>query len=117
MQKREAKLQIRFKHWLQSVGWSQNAAFELKNSKTNTLPKGSLKEHQRQALWNAKHSMLYHKIADTSYTPLPFDSFILSSAHAYIVVQFPLGVVMIDIDDYGEPLHYERAIKIGKRIF
>lgn len=117
MQKREAKLQVLFKHYLSSVGWSQSSVFELKQSQTDTLRKGSLLPHQRDSLLNAKHSTLYHKLPDDTIGYKPFDCFLLANVSAFVVIKFRSGVVMVDIDNYAEPLHFETAKKIGKIIF
>ena len=66
MQKREAKFQIWFKHYLQSKWLGKSAAFELKVSKTDRISYKAFLPHQLQSLLLAKKGMLYFKIGDDS---------------------------------------------------
>lgn len=86
--------------------WSHgSAAFELKITKTGSLPFTRLEEHQAEALKKAKHKTLFHKISDMSINAKPFDGFILQDALAYVVVLFYTEgekkvAYCIDIDEF-----------------
>ena len=120
MQKREAKFQIWFKHWLQANWRKESAAFELKVSKTDTISMGVFRPHQLQSLLLAKTEMLYFKISDMSFSQLPFDCFVLRKSGAYVVIKFRSGVVMIDIEKLLAKkcvsLSFEDARKIGTEL-
>lgn len=67
-----------------------NCAVEVKVSKSKTLPKTALKEHQRHALEVATNGSLYFKIPDDSFGQKPFDIFILKKAQSYLVIYYDL---------------------------
>ena len=116
MQKREAKFQIWFKHYLQSEWKSGSAAFELKVTQSDMLAKRAVLPHQVQSLLMAKRGLLYFKIPDDSRSAKPFDCFVLQEAEAYLVVKFRSGVVMIPIEAYVKiksSLKFEKAKQIG----
>lgn len=94
--KREAKFNSWFNKWVKNV-YKKTAAFELKQTQTNSLPFSALAEHQKQALYAVKHSTFVHKIIDAGFQN-PFDSFSLSEVPAFIVVKYPDFWCMIDID-------------------
>ena len=117
MQKREAKFQIWFKHYLQSKWLGKSAAFELKVAKTDRISYKVFLPHQLQSLLLAKKGMLYFKIPDMSFSQLPFDCFVLKESEAYVVIKFRSGVVMIDIEKLLAKkcvsLSFKTARKIG----
>lgn len=78
-------------------------AIEIKICKTKSLPFSRLEEHQKNALLNAKHGCVVHKIADCGYQN-PFDAFMLCNEPAFVVVMFykrgQKEFFAIDIDDW-----------------
>lgn len=95
---KEAKFQIIFSHWLKNV-YKRTGVFELKQSKTDSLPFSSVVEHQRQALLNTRHSTLVYKIPDVGFQN-PYDVVCLTEQPAYVVVKFKSGVSIIPIDTF-----------------
>ena len=97
---KERDFQREFSQWLRSVH-RQTGAFELKLSRTSSLPYSALAEHQEQALLNAKHGTLVYKIPDAGYQN-PFDCVCLSGIPSFVVVRFPSKkTYLIDIDDWA----------------
>lgn len=120
----EKDFQTTFNHWI--AGRShESAAFELKLTKEKSLPFSRLEEHQKRALYLAKHQEIIFKIPDAGYQN-PFDSFLLKGVKAYVVVMFyergQKEFFMIDIDDWineektskRKSLTPERAREIGR---
>lgn len=94
---REKDFQTRFNHWLKSVH-KKTGIFELKLTKTNSLPFASVVPHQIDALWNAKHRVLVYKIPDVGFRN-PADVFSLAGVPAYVVIKYSKGgIYLIDID-------------------
>lgn len=99
--------------------------FELKLTKSASLPFSALKEHQLEALYQAKHNRLAHKIADDSVGFKPFDCFHVREVPAFVVVSYytrgEKKFYMIDVDDWikereasdRKSLTRERAAQIG----
>lgn len=94
---------------------------EIKVAKTGTLPKGALKDHQRDALTYASGVGMYHKIADGGYGQLPFDGFILKKAEAWVVIVYmvkpKMEVWAVRVGDIGSGgFKIETAREIGQKI-
>ena len=127
MIKREAKLQEKFGRWLKAVYLSTYAggAFELKQTTSDSIPFNSVKEHQENALLAVRHGKFYYKIPDDSIGAKPYDCFGMSGLDSYVVIGYPNGVVMIDIDVWcrekkasdRKSLTFSRAKTIGEVIF
>lgn len=98
--KREANFQRRFNHWVKEV-FKQTAAFELKQTKTDSLPFAAVVPHQRGALRNAKGGTFVFKIPDAGYQN-PFDSFCLHEVPAYVVIKYPDFFCLVGIQDFLE---------------
>lgn len=98
MQKREANFQTTFNHWLKNV-YKHTGAFELKQTKTDTLPFNAVVEHQRQALLATRHSTFVYKIPDLGLQN-PYDCYCMTEMPAYIVIKFKSGVAIIPIDTF-----------------
>ena len=121
---KEKDFQVRFNKWCKYYV-KKTSVFELKITQTNSIPFAAVKEHQASALHIAKHSALVYKIPDAGYQN-PFDSLIIRSADAYVVIMFYSRgekiFYMIDIDDWiieqknspRKSLTRERAASIGK---
>jgi penicillin-binding protein-related factor A (putative recombinase) len=98
----ESNFQSLFSKWVKD-NWRSSAAFELKITKTNTLPFSRIEEHQLVSLSKAKHAILYHKISDSAIGFKPFDCFTLYNSEAYLVIMYykpraKKQFYMIDID-------------------
>lgn len=102
MIKREAKLQVRFGHWLKAVYMERYAmgAFELKYCVGDSLPFSAVKAHQIAALVAVKHGKFYYKIPDDSMGAKPYDCFCMSRGDAYVVIEYSVAgfFCLIDID-------------------
>ncbi len=121
---KEKDFQTLFNRWLKHSWSDGSAAFELKIVHGSSLPFDSVKPHQADALFLAKHHVLIHKIPDLGSLN-PFDCYILKDADAYVVVMFyergAKTFYMIDIDDWinetitsnRKSLTQERAKEIG----
>lgn len=112
--KREANFQTTFNHWVKNV-YKNTAAFELKQTQTNSLPFSSVAPHQIQALLNIKNGVFVYKIVDCGYQN-PMDSFCMVNEHAYLVVKYPKFWVLIDINDFvNEVKRSDRKSLTGER--
>lgn len=100
MKKREADFGTLFRHWLKTVAMI-SAAFELKQTRSNSLPFSDVKEHQIDALAAAasRQGILY-KAPDDSRGIKPFDYFYLKHSLAFVVIKYPKFFVMIEVDDF-----------------
>lgn len=99
----ESNFQSLFTKWLK-LNADESAAYELKITKTGTIPFSRIAEHQITSLLKAKHGILVHKISDSAIGFLPFDTFTLVHSAAYLVVMFYKPRMQkvcyaIDIDD------------------
>lgn len=97
--KHEAKFQTFFNRWLKN-NYKRSGVFELKQTKSDSIPFSVLVQHQEDALWNTKHNKIVFKIPDGSFSPSPFDCFCLVQEMAFVVVKYPKFFCMIDIDDW-----------------
>lgn len=106
MKKREANFTVLFRHWLRKYYDHINptpigAAFELKQTLTESIAFSSVQEHQIIALQAVQTTQgLLYKAPDDSRGIKPFDMFYLRDADAYIVIKYPTCFVLIDIDDF-----------------
>lgn len=127
MRKREANFTLLFRHWIKAhADFFSSAAFELKQTTTNSLPFSDVQEHQRDALEAAclsPHGLLY-KAPDDSRGIKPFDLFYLRYAEAYVVIKYPDCFVIIDSEEFEsekisskrKSLTSERAKEIARTI-
>ena len=84
---KEKDFQTTFNKWVK-YNIKYSSAFELKLTKTPSLPFSSVVEHQVNALLLSKHKRIVYKIPDDSMGQKPFDSFVLANVPSYIVVMF-----------------------------
>lgn len=102
---KEKDFQRIFNKWCK-YNITKSSAFELKLTKSPSLPFSSVVEHQLNALHLAKNKCIVYKIPDDSMGQKPFDSFVLSNVPAYIVVMFYTRATkifyLIDIDVWIE---------------
>lgn len=116
---KEKNYQTIFNHWLKNV-YKKTGAFELKLTKTNSLPFISVVPHQIEALKAASDRGLVYKIPDAGYQN-PFDCFSMFGVPAFVVIKYPLSFEMITIDNFiyerdrskRKSLTYERAQAIS----
>lgn len=109
--KREAKFGTVFRHWLKArPGYS--AAYELKQTRTNSLAFSAVQEHQLLGLKAAKGEGILYKAPDDSAGHKPFDFFYLRHAYAYVVIKYPKCFVLIDVETFI----YEKTISGRKSL-
>lgn len=127
----ERQFQTRFNQWLIETQFEYTAVFELKITKTNSLPFSQVYEHQINALLAAKHQRFAYKISDISLGMKPFDSFMMFQVRAFVVILYYKGpkklntAYMIDVDDFikdriitkRKSLLEHRALAIATKTF
>lgn len=110
---KESNLQSKFGIWLKIN--KMEGVFELKLEKGKSFAFNKVKDHQVEALLEAKHEGLYHKIADQTIgragkfgmtLKKPFDCLFIKQP-AYIVIGFykrrqKIETYIIDIDRFIE---------------
>lgn len=112
--KHEANFQTTFNHWLKNV-YKHTGAFELKQTKTDTLPFNAVVEHQRQALLATRHSTFVYKIPDLGLQN-PYDCFCMTEMPAYVVLRYPKFFCLIPIDIFLlEEQRSKRKSLVGSR--
>ena len=121
----EREFQTKFIRWVKYI-YKKTAVFELKLTKSNSLPFSILAPHQKEALLLSKHSILTHKIPDLGLRN-PFDVFCVTNVLAFVVVMFyergQKEFYLIDIDCWvkeeglskRKSLTKERAEQIGEK--
>jgi len=100
MIKREANFGLLFRHWLRKEPMI-SAAFELKQTRTNSIPFSDVKEHQVDALCAAssRQGILY-KIPDDSAGIKPYDYCYLKHALAFVVIRYPQFFCLIEVEAF-----------------
>lgn len=111
MIKREAKFQTLFRHWLRANP-RFTAAFELKQTRTDSIPFNAVEEHQIDALLAVRNKSLLYKIPDDSRGVKPFDMVYLKDAHGMIVIKYPHFFVIIDVFQFVK----ERDLSLRKSL-
>lgn len=109
--KREANFTELFRHWLKAHPM-YSAAFELKQTRTTSLPFVAVKEHQLTALMAAKLEGILYKIPDDSRGIKPFDLVYLRHAYAWVVIKYPKAFYIIDV----EMFMHEKALSARKSL-
>lgn len=130
MSMRESDFQTKFLRWVQyQEELHTSVAFELKLTKTKSIPFHAVQPHQSANLRMAKHKRFKYKIPDDSIGQKPFDCFLLEKVPSFVVVMFykrgEKKFYLIDVDTWlGEEkksnrksLTEERASAIGKTCF
>lgn len=100
MKKREANFTIVFRHWLKSNPLNGSAAFELKQTTSDSFAFRDVQPHQIDALLAAKNDALLYKAPDDTRGHKPFDLFYLHCANAYVVIKYPRLFCVIDIEKF-----------------
>lgn len=99
---KEKDFQTYFNHWAKAIHRT-TGAFELKFTRTDSIPFSDVKPHQIAALKAAKHGVLVYKIPDVGLGQKPMDCFCLSGVPAYVVIRYPSGIAYgIDVDVFVE---------------
>lgn len=117
MRKLESKLQIIFKHYIQSQWKNGSAAFELKRTETDRFYIPNLAPHQKGALTQAYNDTLYFKIPDDSIGAKPMDCFVLQQSLAYVVIGFGrrlTGFYLIPIWIWNEKTKDKTSVTEGE---
>jgi len=117
--KLEAKHQTKFNHWVKNV-FKKTAAFELKQTKENSIPFSAVVPHQVDALLAVREGVFNWKIPDAGYQN-PFDSFCMVNERAYVVLFYPKSFELIPIQGFilererskRKSLTWERAREIS----
>lgn len=120
--KHEANFNTYFNHWLKNIH-KKTGAFELKQTKGNSLAFNAVVPHQIQALKNAKNGVLVYKIPDVGYQN-PFDCFSLAGVDSFVVIKYPEFFCLIDINDWIQEekiserrsLTSKRALEIAGKV-
>ena len=111
--KKEAEMQVVFKHYVQALWNNGSAAFELKRTPTKRFYLPNLAPHQKAALTQAYENTLYFKIPDDSRCEKPFDCFVLQQALAYVVIGFGVrltGFYLIPIWIWNEKVKGKKSV-------
>lgn len=95
---KEKVFQTKFNHWVKNI-YKRTAAFELKQTSTNSLPFDAVKDHQVEALQAASDKGLVWKIPDCGFQN-PFDAVALFRVPAFVVIKYPESWEMIAIDTF-----------------
>lgn len=94
--KREANFTTTFRHWLRANP-RPSAAFELKQTTSDSLPFGAVQPHQLDALEAARgNTGLLYKAPDDSRGIKPCDLLYLRFSEAFVVIKYPNCFVLID---------------------
>jgi len=100
MKKREADFGRLFRHWLKTTAMI-SAAFELKQTISNSLPFSDVQEHQIDALSAAaSRTGILFKIPDDSRGVKPFDFFYLRHSLAFVVIKYPRFFCLIELEAF-----------------
>lgn len=106
MQKKEAKFQTLFNHWLRAnikTLKGSGFAFELKDTRGKQyLSWDAVKSHQAAYLMAASGKGIIYKISDQSRGYKPFDCFMLKNAKSFVVINYPDFFCLIEIDLFVE---------------
>lgn len=84
---KEKDFQTKFGKWARK-NRTATSVFELKVTKTNSLPFSAVAEHQIDGLWHAKNHDIFMKLPDVGYQ-MPFDCFHLIGVEAFVVILYP----------------------------
>lgn len=109
MSYRESDFQSEFTKWLRTkaeeLGMGYTFGYDLKITKTNSMPFTAVKPHQITSLKKTKHGCIRHKISDQAVGFKPFDGMQICNSPAYLIIlYYKKGdrkvMYFVDIDDY-----------------
>ncbi len=117
--KQEANFSFTFRHWLRANYKDfESCSFEIKDTRgKNTFTLSELHEEQRNHAL-ANKSDKGNLIRCASGTIGAADYMFFRNAYAYVVIKYPLGFAIIDIDDFlkeKKGISWERAQEISVR--
>jgi len=124
MIKREANATVRFRHYLRAHPFERTTWYEVKQTRSDSLPFAAVKEHQIDWLMASKHGNTNYKIPDDSRGVKPVDGIFTKESDAVIVIKYPEYFVVIDVEAFikerdvsdRESLTFERARAIALKI-
>jgi len=98
---KEKDFQTMFNRWTK-YNWLKNAKWELKLTKTHSLPYSRIPKHQRDGL---KALKVAYKLPDSDRSPKPFDAIFLYNVQGYMVIMYyvprrPKIFYIIKIQDF-----------------
>jgi hypothetical protein len=98
--KREAQFGLKFKSWLRANPMP-SGGYELKQTTTSSLPFSAVKDHQINGLLACKTGQgITYKLPDDSISIKPFDYMHIANNYGWIVIKYPKGFVIIDVDNF-----------------
>ena len=120
--KREASFQTIFNNYLREK--KMDGVFELKQTRTDSIPFLALETHQRESLLAVEDNGFVWKLSDADPRQKPFDCFSIGICPAYVVIRYPECFVMIRIDEFlqeeriseRKSLTLQKAKDIAERI-
>ena len=123
MKQRESSFGTLFRHWILANPPKLSGTYELKQTTTDSIPFTCLDDHQADFSLAIKWSKTGVLIRNESGTVGAPDYSYYNNAPAYIVIKYPAGFVIIDIETFLEEkkrskrksLTWERAQDIAYR--
>ena len=125
MKNRESSFGTLFRHWILANPPKLSGTYELKQTTTDSIPFSCLEDHQIDASMTVKWGKKGYLIRNESGTVGSPDFSYYKNAPAYIVIKYPLGFVIIDIETFTEEkkrsvkrksLTWDRACIIAYRV-
>lgn len=99
--KREAKCGLIFSHFIKANPQFETSAFELKQTRTDSIPFNSVAPHQIQWLKASVDGTFLYKIPDDSRGIKPCDYVLIRRAErAFVVIFFPTFFCFIDVHTF-----------------
>lgn len=121
MNKKEARWQVIFGHYLRETG--REGFFELKQTSGKSFPFSKIEPHQLDGLLSAEKNGLVWKLSDEDRRKKPCDCLAIPPLPAYLVIKFPdayYAIRIMDIQrlkDSGEPgITKDKAIDLAEFI-
>lgn len=98
LNKREQSISPRVMAWLQDH-YHQTIPFEIKATKTGSIPKSAVADHQLKSLLECQteRGFLY-KIPDNARIRLPFDGFLIKNTPSFVICVFLTHKVCLAFD-------------------
>jgi hypothetical protein len=124
MKQRESSFGTLFRHYLLANPPKLSATYELKQTPSDSIPFSCLEDHQIDASMTVKWGKKGYLIRNESGTVGAPDYSYYYNSPAYIVIKYPSGFVVIDIETWTEEkkrskrksLTWDRACAIAGRV-
>lgn len=98
LKKREADLTPKILQWFRT-SYPFSVALEIKVTKTGSIAKSALQDHQLKALLAVQSGAgLTHKLSDAGHLRQPFDAFQMKNTHSFVVCVFLTSKVCLAIN-------------------